>query len=64
MVAAQKDEPLPEAPLPAKVTFVSSVAQFTPKSVETQVERQKLMFRVKARIEPKLLRFKINGIEE
>ena len=33
---------------PAKVTFVADVAQFTPKTVETAEERQKLMFRVKA----------------
>lgn len=37
--------------LPAKVTYVSSVAQFTPKTVETESERQKYMFRVKARVE-------------
>ena len=47
---------LPRVPIPAKITFVSSVAQFTPKTVETQIERQKLMFRVKARIDPVLLR--------
>ena len=47
---------IPKVPVPAKITFVSSVAQFTPKTVETQIERQKLMFRVKARIEPTLLR--------
>lgn len=41
--------------IPAKVAFVASTAQFTPKSVETQSERQKLMFRVKARIDPALL---------
>jgi HlyD family secretion protein len=35
---------------------VADVAQFTPKTVETKVERQKLMFRVKARIAPELLR--------
>jgi len=39
----------------AKVTFVASVAQFTPKSVETQSEREKLVFRVKARISPETL---------
>lgn len=32
---------------PAKVSFVAADAQFTPKSVETQDEREKLMFRVK-----------------
>ena len=47
---------LPKVPIPATITFVSSKAQFTPKTVETQIERQKLMFRVKARIDPKLLR--------
>jgi len=41
--------------VPARVSFVASVAQFTPKTVETAVERQKLMFRVKARIDPALL---------
>ncbi|QRM57434.1 HlyD family efflux transporter periplasmic adaptor subunit [Sinorhizobium sp. BG8] len=46
----------PEYVVPAKVTFVADVAQFTPKTVETQEERQKLMFRVKARINPDLLR--------
>ncbi len=41
--------------VPARVSFVADVAQFTPKTVETAVEREKLMFRVKARIEPELL---------
>ena len=41
--------------IPAKVSYVASVAQFTPKTVETQSERQKMVFRVKARIDPELL---------
>ncbi|MDO8651820.1 MAG: efflux RND transporter periplasmic adaptor subunit [Undibacterium sp.] len=41
--------------IPAKVSFVASTAQFTPKTVETASERQKLMFRVKARIDRDLL---------
>lgn len=45
----------PHLVIPAKVSFVADVAQFTPKTVETQVERLKLMFRVKARIDPALL---------
>lgn len=45
----------PQYVIPANVSFVSSVAQFTPKTVETADERQKLMFRVKARIDPELL---------
>lgn len=45
----------PSLPIPANVSFVASVAQFTPKTVETRDERLKLMFRVKARIPPELL---------
>jgi HlyD family secretion protein len=45
----------PELVIPAKVSFVASTAQFTPKTVETASERQKLMFRVKARIDRDLL---------
>jgi HlyD family secretion protein len=41
---------LPEYVIPAEVSYVSSTAQFTPKTVETAIERQKLMFRVKAQI--------------
>ena len=46
---------IPEYPVPAAVSYVASTAQFTPKTVETQIERQKLMFRIKARIAPELL---------
>lgn len=45
----------PENPLPARISFVASAAQFTPKTVETAEERQKLMFRVKAQIDRELL---------
>jgi HlyD family secretion protein len=40
----------PDHPIPAKVSFVASQAQFTPKTVETQTERDKLMFRIRVRI--------------
>ena len=46
----------PQYVVPAKVSFVADVAQFTPKTVETEEERLKLMFRIKARIDPDLLR--------
>lgn len=45
----------PDLVIPAKTSYVASVAQFTPKTVETDNERQKLMFRVRARIAPELL---------
>jgi HlyD family secretion protein len=41
--------------VPATVSYVASSAQFTPKSVETASERQKLMFRVKAQVDRRLL---------
>ena len=47
---------LPGLPIPAKVTFVSPSAQFTPKEVETHTEREKLMFRVKVKIDSELLK--------
>lgn len=46
---------LPEYVIPATVSYVSSTAQFTPKTVETASERQKMMFRVKAQIDRDLL---------
>ena len=45
----------PDFVIPARVSFVASIAQFTPKTVETASERQKLMFRVKAQVDPALL---------
>jgi len=45
----------PQYVIPTKVSYVASTAQFTPKTVETASERQKLMFRVKAQLDPALL---------
>ena len=45
----------PQYVIPAQVSYVASVAQFTPKTVETVSERQKLMFRVKAQFGRELL---------
>lgn len=53
----------PQYVIPANVSFVADVAQFTPKTVETAEERQKLMFRVKARIAPDLLRQHLHQVK-
>lgn len=53
----------PQYVIPAKATFVADVAQFTPKTVETEEERQKLMFRIKAQISPELLRKYIQQVK-
>ena len=45
----------PSYVIPARVSFVAAEAQFTPKTVETANEREKLMYRVKLAIDPKLL---------
>lgn len=49
--------------IPARVSFVADTAQFTPKTVETASERQKLMFRVKAKIDPALLQKHIQQVK-
>ena len=49
--------------IPATVSFVASQAQFTPKTVETESERQKLMFRVRAQIAPELLQRHIEQVK-
>ena len=46
----------PDYVIQAKISYVASTAQFTPKTVETASERQKLMFRVKAQIDLELLK--------
>lgn len=48
-------DPLPHYVFPASIRFVATDAQFTPKSVETAEERQKLMFRVKLQGDPAVL---------
>lgn len=53
----------PQWVIPAKASFVADVAQFTPKTVETEEERQKLMFRIRAQIPPALLRKYISYVK-
>jgi HlyD family secretion protein len=53
----------PQYVIPATATFVADVAQFTPKTVETQEERLKLMFRIKAHIPQELLRKYIRRVK-
>lgn len=48
-------DPVPQYVIPASISFVATDAQFTPKSVETAEEREKLMFRVKLQVDPKVL---------
>ncbi len=46
---------VPDYVIPAEVSFVASEAQFTPKTVETESEREKLMFRVQLRVDRQVL---------
>ncbi|MDE4191726.1 HlyD family secretion protein [Phaeobacter gallaeciensis] len=49
--------------IPAKVSFVSPVSQFTPKQVETASERQDLMFRVRVRVPQPLVEANIDLVK-
>ncbi|MGA8964461.1 MAG: HlyD family efflux transporter periplasmic adaptor subunit [Pseudolabrys sp.] len=48
-------DPIPQNVLPTTIGFVATEAQFTPKSVETAEEREKLMFRVKLQADPQVI---------
>lgn len=52
-----------EYTIKAKISFISDEAQFTPKSVETSNEREKLMFRIKAKIPSELLKKHIEQVK-
>jgi HlyD family secretion protein len=49
-------DPAPDYVVPAKVSFVAADAQFTPKTVETKEEREKLMFRAKLQLDAEVLK--------
>ncbi|MDO6459229.1 efflux RND transporter periplasmic adaptor subunit [Granulosicoccaceae sp. 1_MG-2023] len=48
-------DPIPDYVVPARVTFISPQSQFTPKNVETQTQREDLVFRVKLSVPRDLL---------
>jgi HlyD family secretion protein len=52
----------PNIAIPSKVTYIATQAQFTPKTVETQSERDKLMFRIRVQIDPQLLRTRADRV--
>jgi HlyD family secretion protein len=52
----------PEVAIPAKVSFIATQAQFTPKTVETKDERDKLMFRIRVKIDPERLRARADAV--
>lgn len=54
---------LPDYAIPAKVSFVSPEAQFTPKQVETISEREQLVFRVRVRIPQELVEGRIEHVK-
>jgi HlyD family secretion protein len=52
----------PSVVIPAKVSFIATQSQFTPKTVETRTERDRLMFRIRVRIDPDLLRARAQSV--
>ena len=53
----------PNRPVPGNVSYVSPQAQFTPKQVEVQSERERMMYRVKVRIPDPLVQKFINIVK-
>lgn len=49
-------DPAPQYVIPASISFVATDAQFTPKTVETKEEREKLTFRVKLKVDAQILK--------
>ena len=58
-----KLDAMSEFTIPATVSFVAPEAQFTPREVETRSEREKLMFRIKVKIDPELLKERIERVK-
>jgi len=54
---------IPNRAIPAYASFVAPRAQFTPKQVETQTERERMMFRVKIRIPESLVMKNLDKIK-
>jgi HlyD family secretion protein len=52
----------PDYAIPAKVSFIATQAQFTPKTVETESERDKLMFRIRVELDPERLRRRAESV--
>lgn len=52
----------PNVAIPAKVSFIATQAQFTPKTVETKSERDTLMFRIRVKIDPDRLRARAESV--
>jgi HlyD family secretion protein len=52
----------PKVAIPAKATFIANEAQFTPKTVETQSERDTLMFRIRVKIDPERLHARAESV--
>jgi len=52
----------PDRAIPAKASFIATQSQFTPKTVETKTERDRLMFRVRVRIDPELLKARAESV--
>ncbi len=51
MKASVTVDSFPTQPFPGKVTFISEKAEFTPKNIQTQDERVKLVYRIKIEME-------------
>jgi HlyD family secretion protein len=53
----------PDRPTAARVSFIATQSQFTPKAVETKSERDRLMFRVRVRLDDDVLRDRADSLQ-
>lgn len=54
---------IPDIVIPATISYVAPEAQFTPRQVETQSEREKMTFRVKVRVPEYLLKKHLEAVK-
>ncbi|MFZ5928222.1 MAG: HlyD family efflux transporter periplasmic adaptor subunit [Acidobacteriota bacterium] len=60
MAAEVTTDSYPGKKYAGRVTFISSEAEFTPKQIQTEEERQKLVYRIKIELENPRLELKLN----
>jgi len=59
MAASVVSDSMPDQPVPGRIGYISSVAEFTPKSVETEELRTSLVYEVRVQVEDKANRLRL-----
>jgi len=59
MTASVVSDSMPDQPVPGTIGYISSIAEFTPKSVETEELRTSLVYEVRVQVEDKANRLRL-----